>query len=180
MNKTAFTIFYLACSILGMTGFLKHSLYAYIEHGSVYKIINDHLLMLVCSGILTGVLLFFLYKKWLPDQYAKRKDKLWFKIIMPILYLFFGFVMNTGMLMHKDLFFANTDKLQINGIIMSKSMGYNAKGGNRYFVSIYDTVSALNYHFDVKKRVFENVRRGDKVEKQFTISKLGIIYRKEE
>jgi hypothetical protein len=179
MNKTKFTIVYLIYIILGLTGFFKFTWYAYVEQDSWSKYISGHFLILVCSGIITGGLLFLLYKKWMPDQYGKRKDKIWFKIGMPILYVLLGFVMNTGILLHEDLFLGYAGKLRINGVVMNKNTRSGSKGRKEYFISISDTNSTLNYYFTVKKYVYEQTKRGDVVSKDFNISRLGIIYRKE-
>lgn len=179
MNKTKFTIVYLTYIILGLTGLFKFTQYAYVEQDSWSKYISGYFLVLLCSGIITGGLLFLLYKKWMPDQYEKRKDKIWFKIGMPILYVLFGFGINTGILLHENLLLGDAGKLQINGVVMNKNIGSGTKGRRKYFVSISDTTSKLNYYFSVKKYVYEQTKRGDVVSKDFNINKLGIIYRKE-
>jgi hypothetical protein len=179
MNKTKFTIVYFIYIILGLTGFFKFTRYAYVEQDSWSKYISGHFLILLCSGIITGVLLFLLYKKWMQDQYEKRKDKMWFKIGIPVLYVLSGFVMNTGILLHEDLLLGEAGKLQINGVVMNKNTRSGSKGRKEYFISISDTTSKLNYYFTVKKYVYDQTKRGDIVSKDFPITRLGIIYRKE-
>jgi hypothetical protein len=179
MNKTKFTIVHFMYILLGLTGFFKYTLYAYVEQDSWSKYISGHFLVLLCSGIITGRLCFLLYKKWMQDQYEKRKDKIWFKIGMPILYVLLGFVLNMGILLHEDLFFGDTGKLHINGVVMNKNTRSGSKGRKKYFISISDTNSKQNYYFTVKKYVYEQTKRGEVVSKDFHISRLGLIYRKE-
>ena len=180
MKKVAFTIIYLGYFLLGITGFMKYSSYAYTEQDSWHKVINDHLWVLIFSAVVTGALLFYLYIKWVPDQYNKRKDKFGFNIYMPLVYCSLAFVVNTGILFQEDIFFSSNGDLLIRGVIMNKMIQRGSKGGNTYFLSISDTITKQNYYFKVKKQVYLQHNREDIFVKNFHISKLGIIYRKEE
>ncbi|MES2005293.1 MAG: hypothetical protein V4450_12300 [Bacteroidota bacterium] len=181
MNKrTRYTVLCVAYFLIGITGFLKFYRYAYVEQDSWHRVIVVNIGKLVFTGVISGLLLIYLYKKWLPEEYEKRKNKISFTIFSPIIFIVLGFVLNTGLLFQEDLLFKDTGHFWIRGIVMNKDIQYGSKGSKAYFVSISDTMSSLNYYFKVKKWVYENARRGDKVNKDFYISKLGIIYRKEE
>ncbi len=180
MKKKAYSFIFIAYVLLGLTGFLKFSLYAYFEQDSWHIVLNKYLLAKFFSGIITGLFFFWLYVKWMPEAFAKRKDKVWFQIIAPIYYCVIGFLLNTGIFFHADFFFGNAGTLHINGIVMNKNFRYKAKGGKEYFVSISDTATKLNYYFEVRRKVYDDAERGDVVNKDFSISKLGVIYRKNE
>lgn len=180
MKKKAFSFIFVAYALLGLTGFLKFNLYAYFEQDSWHIVLKKYLLAKFFSGIIAGLVLLWLYAKWVPEEFAKRKDKVWFQITAPIYCCLLGFLLNIGIFFHADFFFGDAGTLHINGIVMNKNYRYKTKGGKEYFVSISDTITKLNYYFEVRRKVYDDASRGDVVNKDFSISKLGVIYRKDE
>ncbi len=180
MNKKKFAAVLFLYVGLGISGFLVFLSYAYVEQDSLHKVISSHIIALVCSAVITGWLLVYLYRKWMPEEYEKRKDKIWFKIITPILYFLLALILNMGTLLHADLFSGDSGKLVIKGVVMNKNIEYDSKGHKVYYISISDTITKLNYYFEVKRRVYDHTSRDNIVNQDFNISKLGIIYRKDE
>jgi hypothetical protein len=163
-----------------MSGYLKFFFYAYVEEDSWQIAFRKYLLLKFISGIVTGGVMLLLYAKWLPNEFEKRKDKLWFWLVSPLLYCLLAFMLNVGIFFHTDMFFGNAGLLRINGVIMNKDFKLDRRGRKEYFVSISDTGSKLNYYFRVRSDVYKNIKREQAFNKEFEISKLGILYRKEQ
>ncbi len=180
MKKKLFGIVYVAYFLIGFTGFFKFRLYAYTEQDSWNKVLHDHFWIILLAAFIMGDLLFIFYKTACPEQYEKRKNRFGFKIYMPFLCVLLSFLLNLGSLFHIDTLMGDKGKLVINGIVMNKRTRPGSKGGMNYFVSISDTVTKLNYYFEVKRKVYYSYTWNESVHKEFSISRLGIIYRKEE
>ena len=80
-----------------------------------------------------------------------------------------------------DYCLPNNKVLSIKGVVMNKRIELH--GGRVtskvFFLSVTDTVTTQNYYFEVKKFIYDKYERNDVFVKDFNVSKLGMIYRKE-
>ena len=153
---------------------------AYIDQATWNDYFKAHVLIRLIVAVVTGILLFKAYKRFMPEVYNKRKDKVLFRIFLPVLLLLATFIMNTLIILPlNDINRPADKKITIDGVVSGKYMRSGGKGGRNYFLVITDK-RYHQYNLQVKKYIYQEYNRDSAFDKTMTEGMLGIIYRKEE
>jgi hypothetical protein len=179
MKRYRFLIVLFIYVAISITGIFKFSDDAYLENKLWNRVATSHLTGLCFSALIMGILLFYLYTQWEAKKYQERKNRKGFTTITLALYIVLAFMLNAGCLFHVDTFFGSRGSAWVNGVIANKSIRLSTRGAKEYFMHVNDTTTKQDYYFKIKRRVYEHYNRFDTIHKQFTVSRLGIIYRKE-
>lgn len=179
MKRNWFAIIIVVYGAITLLAALSFYNMSYVEQASWNRYFRAHVLIRLIVAALLGALLFSMYKRSMPEQYAKRKDKLLFKILAPVLLVFVVFIMNTLILLPLNEEKSAQDKpIVVKGIVASKY--YRSGKGRTYFLVVIDSQLCRKYTLQVKKRIYEEYSMDSAFDKIMTEGMLGIIYRKKD
>jgi succinate dehydrogenase hydrophobic anchor subunit len=183
MKKRTGAILFAMLIVLGISGFLKYIPYQYIELHSWNNVRTDYPVALVIGTLMVAFVLLLLYRNMSPVKYADRMSKPLLKIFVFIFLLVFGFFTVIGLMYLSDSFFEGKKDMVISGMVSNMQMqrsGSVNSSSRSYMFDVYDKERAQEYRIQVKKKTFESLRNGSAFTKLFHVSRLGVIYLKEE
>lgn len=180
MNRKIVSFLFIVYILLGLAGFFYLGSCAYYEADSFNRYLGAELVPRILIAIVFGLLFLKYYQKAYPELYEKRKNRFGFKVFIPILFSLLALLINIGLLLPYNSLFGYDRKIEVKGIVMNKDIRRGSKGKLNYYVSISDTITTQNYFFHVKRKVYEDLQRNNKIDKEFYVGKLGILYRNEE
>jgi len=169
--------FYAGFSIVGGALFSAN---AYIEQNSWNHYFTAHFIIRFIVALIAATLFFAVYKSAMPEHYAKRMNKLYFRIFAPVLLLLATFLMNTLVILPlNDIKLSTDKKITVVGTVSDKYFTSGSRGGHSYFLVVRDS-RYRQYKLKVKKDIYQSYARDSAFDKTLTEGMLGIIYRKED
>jgi hypothetical protein len=181
MNKKIYIVsFFIVYLLLAIIGWLSLFSNNYIEINTYSRYQKNYLLLFVSVGIIIWVIILKWIKLVFPEKFWKTNASFISKYFLPVFYivLFSGINMAICLLFNVD--FGTNQRIIVHGFIREKESKSTGRNGRSYYLFINDTTTGKVYKLKVKRGIFLSSQINREFNKELSIGKLGIVYRKEE
>jgi len=146
-----------------------------------YVMFHHWIILLVIASVQLVLVTYFVKQNPSLFKFKANRKTIGKIILLPLLFSLF-FILNAGWMLFVDFCLPNNEVLSIKGIVLNKRIELRSGRGPKriFFLSVTDTITTQNYYFEVKKFIYDKYERNDVFVKEFNVSKLGMIYRKNE